>query len=283
MRILMLHNLDRAAERIVMIEAGEVLKAAGASIIIPQEDTDKLPDYMVRVALDKALDIADAIVAIGGDGSILKAAALASKKNIPILGINMGRLGFLSELEPNEVGELTRLAAGEYTIEKRMMLEAKVMRRGETVYRSHGLNDAVLTRGPGCKVMEVDIYSDHQFIAKFRSDGVIISTPTGSTAYSLSAGGPIIDPTENNLTITPICAHGLYAKSFVLAPTRQVTVGVRSMRSKYSYLSVDGKDDFEVHDDDLIVVKQSEYVTDMIKIKGRSVYDIVRDKMNYGI
>ncbi len=279
----MLHNAERAAERVVMTEAGNVLRAAGASIIIPNTNTNKLPDYMVRVAIDKALDIVDAIVAIGGDGSILKAAALASKKKLPILGINMGRLGFLSELEPNEISELTRLVEGGYTIEKRMMLEAKVIRRGDELYSNHGLNDAVLTRGPGCKVMEVDIYSDHQFIAKFRSDGVIISTPTGSTAYSLSAGGPIIDPTENNLTITPICAHGLYAKSFVLAPTRQVTVSIRSMRSRYSYLSVDGKDDFEVHDDDLVVVKQSEYVTDMIKIKGRSVYDIVRDKMNYGI
>jgi len=280
MNILLLCNRERPGEREVMLESAAILKDHGAFLY---SAADEGVDYIERINPEEGIKVADALVVVGGDGSILSAASLASKYEVPILGINMGRLGFLSELEPEEIDLLSCLMKGKYTIERRMMLEASIVRSGETVYTGHGLNDAVLTRGVGCKVMEFDIYADSQFIAKFRADGVIISTPTGSTGYSMSAGGPIIDPTEHNLTATPICAHGLYAKSFVLASERVVTVGVRSLRSKSSVLSVDGRDDFPVLDDDLIVIKQSPFVTDMIKVKGGSVYDVIRDKFNYGI
>ncbi len=228
---------------------------------------------------DAALDGADVAVVVGGDGSILRAARALAPRGIPILGVNMGRIGFMSELEPSELDAIGAMCLGEYDIEERMMLRTTVRRGGETLLDAHSLNDMTVNRAENHKLIELDIWCDAQFLSKFRADGVIVATPTGSTAYSMSAGGPILEPTLHNLTITPICAQGLYTKSFVLAPNRRVSIKIADGH-RGALLTPDGQEGVRVSAGDEIIVSQSPYVTRLVRIKGKSVYEIIRDKLN---
>ena len=227
----------------------------------------------------EALDGTDVAVVVGGDGSILRAAHALAPRGIPILGVNMGRVGFMSELEPNELDAVDAMCRGEYDTEERMMLRTTVRREGNLLLDAHSLNDVTINRAGNRKLIELDIWSDAQFISKFRADGVIVATPTGSTAYSMSAGGPIIEPTLHNLTITPICAQGLYAKSFVLAPNRRVSVKIADGH-RGAILTPDGQEGVCVSSEDKIMISQSPYVTRLVRIKGKSIYEIIRDKLN---
>lgn len=217
---------------------------------------------------------------VGGDGSILRCGARGCPRGIPILGVNMGRVGFMSELEPSELEAIGAMCRGEYDMEERMMLRTTVRRGNETLLDAHSLNDMTVNRAENHKLIELGIWSDAQFISKFRADGVIVATPTGSMAYSMSAGGPILEPTLHNLTITPICAQGLYAKSFVLAPNRRVSIQIADGH-RGAILTPDGQEGVRVSAGDEIIVSQSPYVTRLIRIKGRSVYEIIRDKLNF--
>ena len=227
----------------------------------------------------EALDGTDVAVVVGGDGSILRAAHALAPRGIPILGVNMGRVGFMSELEPNELDAIGAMCRGKYDTEVRMMLRTTVRREGNLLLDAHSLNDVTINRAGNRKLIELDIWSDAQFISKFRADGVIVATPTGSTAYSMSAGGPIIEPTLHNLTITPICAQGLYAKSFVLAPNRRVSVKIADGH-RGAILTPDGQEGVCVSSGDEIMISQSPYVTRLVRIKGKSIYEIIRDKLN---
>lgn len=263
------------------LSCAELLRSCGVRVTAPIEYCAE----SVRTALDAqsendALDGADVAVVVGGDGSILRAAHAAAPRGVPILGVNMGRVGFMSELEPAELSALTAMCCGTYDIEERMMLHTIVRREGELLLDAHSLNDVTINRAENRKLIELDIWSDTQFISKFRADGVIIATPTGSTAYSMSAGGPIIEPTLHNMTITPICAQGLYAKSFVLAPNRRVSLKIADGH-RGALLTPDGQEGVRVSAGDEIAVSQSPYVTRLIRIKGKSVYEIIRDKLNF--
>lgn len=263
------------------LSCAELLRACGVRVTAPAEYCAE----SVRPALDAqpeaaALTGADVAVVVGGDGSILRAAHAAAPRGVPILGVNMGRVGFMSELEPSELSALTAMCQGTYDIEERMMLRTTVRRGEKLLLDAHSLNDVTVNRAENRKLIELDIWSDTQFISKFRADGVIVATPTGSTAYSMSAGGPIIEPTLHNMTITPICAQGLYAKSFVLAPNRRVSLKIADGH-RGALLTPDGQKGVRVSAGDEIVVSQSPYVTRLVRIKGRSVYEIIRDKLNF--
>ena len=263
------------------LSCAELLRTCGVRVTAPVEYCAE----SVRAPLgarpeDVALDGADVAVVVGGDGSILRAARATAPRGIPILGVNMGRVGFMSELEPSELSAFTAMCRGEYDIEERMMLRTTVRRGGTLLLDAHSLNDVTVNRAENRKLIELDIWSDAQFISKFRADGVVVATPTGSTAYSMSAGGPIIEPTLHNMTITPICAQGLYAKSFVLAPNRRVSLKIADGH-RGALLTPDGQEGVRVSSGDEIVVSQSPYVTRLVRIKGRSVYEIIRDKLNF--
>ena len=271
----------RAGAREVAEKSAALLDKAGISLCAPREYSRSvpLPGCVELVDDDACMEGADLALVIGGDGSILRANYFAAPLGVPILGINMGRLGFLSELEPDETGLLAKLIEGQYSIETRMMLSVSIRRAGQCVYQAQALNDVCVNRAAGSKILSMDILADEQFLARFRADGVIISTPTGSTAYSLSAGGPIIEPTLENMTITPICAHGLYAKSFVLAPQRHIRLVLTD--SHGAALSPDGRAGFSIEAGDEIQIAQSPYTTRLVRIKGKNVFEIIRDKLNY--
>ena len=257
------------------LEAARILHEAGIGTRIYAPEEHELPDYLVRMGQAEALNDAQLAVVIGGDGSILRVAAHAAPRGIPILGVNMGHLGFMAELEPDELERLPEVLAGRYTLERRMMLRVQVVRGGVTYSRGHVLNDAVVSRGTVGRILDVGVLADGVQVGQYRADGVIAATPTGSTAYSLAAGGPVIEPAARNIIITPVCAHALYARSFVLAPGRRVTISAESE----AVLTLDGRDGLVVAPGETVAVTRSPYTTDLIRIKNRSVFDVLHAKL----
>lgn len=245
-------------------------------------------DPRSRIELPKHLDfcdmqteLADAamLVCFGGDGTILHAAKDANPLDVPVLGVNMGSVGFMAELEHGELTKLAKVAAGDYTIETRMMLDVTVNREGKPIFQDVALNDAVIIKGAVGRVVDLEVHADHMLMSSFSGDGVIISTPTGSTAYSMSAGGPIVEPTVENMIVTPICPHALYAKSFVLGPDRTVGVYLDRRSRKTAYLSVDGGRAFKLLTGDAVEMKKSSRKTRLVKLTGKSFYELINQKL----
>ena len=227
--------------------------------------------------LDNELSSAEMIITFGGDGTILRAARAASDLGVPILGINMGGKGFIAELEVEDVELIRSVALGGYEIENRMMLDVEVNRGNETVCRDYALNDIVL-RGDN-KVIDLTLFGDGQRISKFSGDGTVIATPTGSTAYSMAAGGPIVEPSAQNIIVTPICAHVLETKSFVLVSDRRVSVEIGCKNNNPAYLSVDGGEQVRIQSGDIVNVYKSGRYTRLVRIANRSFYRKVSEKL----
>lgn len=185
----------------------------------------------------------------------------------------------MAELEQGELSQLSKLAAGKYAVETRMMLDVRVRREGRTVFSDIALNDAALTKGAAARMVELEIYGDKTLMTGFSSDGVVISTPTGSTAYSMSAGGPIVEPTAENIIVTPICPHALSARSIVLGGDRQVAVRMGRMTRKTAYLSVDGGRAFRLSGGDTVELRRSAAKTRLVRLTGRSFYEILNHKL----
>lgn len=222
------------------------------------------------------------LICFGGDGTILHAAKDANPYQIPILGVNMGSVGFMAELEHSELSLLSRLVSGKYVVEERMMLETVVKREGKVVYRDTALNDAVLTKGSVARVLDLEVTGDRVTITAFSGDGVIICTPTGSTAYSMAAGGPIVEPSAKNIIVTPICAHSLKVKPMVLDRDRTVGVRLEQGSRRSAYLSVDGGKSYKVLSSDRVEVRRAEQVTRLIRLSGRSFYELIHQKLGKG-
>lgn len=234
----------------------------------------------VRLAsLPEELKDADFLICFGGDGTILHAARDANLRGIPILGINMGSVGFMAELEHSELHHLAKLAAGDYTIETRMMLDVRVYRDDKEIAKDVALNDAVITKGAVARVLDLEITGDGVVMSSFSGDGVIISTPTGSTAYSMAAGGPIVEPTAENLIVTPISAHSFHARPFVLDRSRTVGVGLVRGSRKIAYLSVDGGRAFKLIAGDRVEIRRSEITTKLVRLTNRSFYQMIYQKL----
>ena len=224
---------------------------------------------------------ADMAITLGGDGTLLSAAAAVSLHDIPILGINLGRLGFLAEIEPDDIAHyIGKLLNDDYHIENRIMLQADVIRNGETIAQFHALNDIVVSRASLSRLLNLKLLIDGHNLDAFYSDGVILSTPTGSTAYSLSAGGPILDPSLDAVLMTPICPHTMHARSMVLPLNRVYSVKLDVHGAPSSTVTADGKTGIGLMEGDTVTVKRSPYTTKLIKITGKSFYDTVRQKIS---
>lgn len=242
----------------------------------------ELPKHLEFLPLREGLAQADILVCFGGDGTILHAAKDANTFGVPILGVNMGSVGFMAELENGELGQLSKLAQGKYAIEARMMLDVQVQRGGRVIYQEVALNDAVVTKGAVARVIDLSVYGDQVLISELAGDGVILSTPTGSTGYAMSAGGPIVEPTAENIIFTPICAHSLNAKAVVLDSERLISVRLGKDSRKSAYLSVDGGRAFKLSAGDRVEVAKSAYQTRLVKLTGRSFYEVLNQKLGRG-
>ena len=219
------------------------------------------------------------LICFRGDGTILHAAKDATAFHVPVLGVNLGSVGFMAELEQGELSMLSRLASGKYTVEDRMMLDVAVRREGKVVYRDLALNDAAVTKGAVARVVDLEVCGDGTLISSFSADGVVVSTPTGSTAYAMSAGGPIVEPTAENIIVTPICPHALSARSFVLSRGRKVSVRLGKLTRRTAYLSVDGGRAFRLSGSDTVELRESQSRTRLVRVTGRSFYEILNHKL----
>jgi len=229
---------------------------------------------------EKAVESADMVVSLGGDGSILHTAQQAAVHNIPVLGINVGRMGYMAELETDELEWIEKIIRGNYTTEERMMLDVEIHRGERIIYKNIGLNDAVIAKVNYANTVDLDIYTDEFFISHYQGDGVIVATPTGSTAYSMSAGGPIVDPLSSNMIITPVCTHSLSAKPIVLSPKRKITIQALSEPSGIIGMSLDGAEVKPLEKGDRVVIKKSDFTTKLIRVKDKNFYDILCSKLS---
>ena len=229
--------------------------------------------------LQQEIRHADLLIAFGGDGTILHLARTVALHSVPVLGINLGSLGFMSELEPNELERLNDLKNWDFSVESRMMLDVTVLREGKPVYSNIALNDAVVSKGSVARVVRLDIFTEEGRLTKVTGDGVVISTPTGSTGYSMAAGGPIVEPTARNLLLTPICPHSTRASSYVLSPDHTITIEAADANRKFVYLSVDGGKAFSLKNGDKVRVRQSKFTTKLVRLSKKSFCEILDSKM----
>ena len=249
------------------------LKVAGS------DDADFYSDESLSEQLlswEKELKL---IIVVGGDGTILRVARDLACWNLPVLGINLGHKGFLAEIEVEQMERfLQYIATGQYSYQERMMLEAKLTRGGEVLANYLALNDIVVSRGPFSRIIKVDAYINEDFMESYFGDGVIISTPTGSTGYSLSAGGPIANPTMELFLVTPICPHSLYNRSVIIKGTDLIKLRVDS-RQVQVMLTVDGQVRYALEDEDQVVVSKSDQKVRLVSFHEFSFYRMLHQKL----
>ncbi len=231
--------------------------------------------------LDQVYSEADILIVLGGDGSILEAARRAAQKGTPILGINLGRLGYMAELEMRELSLLSCLFDGSYTLEKRSMLRVELLSGGELRSFCYALNDAVISNGSVSRIVDVELSEGGDRVATYRADGLIIATPTGSTAYSMSAGGAIVDPRVPCFCVTPICSHSFSARPLIFSDHSVLEVKNICVREKMLYLTVDGRMNFELYRNQVVRITKSDMYTNLIRIKSYRFYKKLSQKMNH--
>ena len=274
-------NPFRDLEFCVTLQVQALLQQAGYQAVISPLFSDgasgRIPPGISTMPLALAIQEASLLVPFGGDGTILHAARAAMEYAVPILGVNLGTKGFMAELEPEDIALVVDAAAGKFPLKQRMMLDVSLHRNGEEIYSNSALNDVVVSGVVQC--IRLSAYGDGQKISEFSGDGIIIATPTGSTAYSMSAGGPLVEPMAENIILTPICAHVLAAKAFVLAPDRVVTICPSNLTGRQAILSVDGRRAMELQEGDKIVIRKSGFVTLMADAGRKSFYDAALEKL----
>ena len=282
MKLVLTPNPYRDKQFRVAQQAAKILEEAGAevSLCLPFDvDADfEIPEDIHFRNLNDEIRNADMLICFGGDGTILHSSKIATAHNLPVLGVNIGTMGFIAELEAGELELLKRIPTGDYKLETRSMIDVTVSNSGKQLFHETALNDAVVTKGAIARVIQIGICCDDVEATSYSGDGVILCTPTGSTAYSMSAGGPIIEPSAKNLLITPICAHDMLAKSIVVGPKRVITVRVGKIGRHNAFLSVDGGRAFRLSPGDVITARNSDKVTRLVRLKDTSFFEILNKK-----
>ena len=221
----------------------------------------------------------DLVIVLGGDGTLLNAARLTSQVKVPVFGVNVGHLGFLTEVETDGLfPALEKFLAGEYSIEERMLITASVLRSGVETARYVALNDFVITRGTFARIIDLSIFVGDQHVTDYSADGVIVATSTGSTAYSLSAGGPIIEPSLECVCITPICAHSLAARSVVARADARITVHLNSVSEEVMF-TIDGQHGFPLRAGDRVTIQRAEKPALFVKLSGRGFFQVLHSRL----
>lgn len=278
----LLSNLNREKIADLVDEIHTWLAAKNVDLLVDDQCAEKIDRRAGVCPRAELVHRSDCLMVLGGDGTLLNSARLAAPSGIPVFGVNMGRLGFLTEVDvPHLYKALELLLAGEYYIEERMMLEAAVTRDSKQSQPLTGLNDAVITKGAFARLIMLDTMVDGRHFNTYNADGVIIATPTGSTAYSLSAGGPLVVPDLDLLLFTPICPHALWARPLVISPHSEVQVTLRSRQGEIM-LTVDGQLGMHLQYGDKVRVKRARCRAKFIKLNNQTFFDILREKFKEG-
>ena len=263
-------------------QAKQILEDKGIEcsicLVFDVEQKNDLPRDIEFTPLEQALEDAELLICFGGDGTVLHASKDATKAGIPILGVNIGNMGYLADVDSGELDILGRLASDDFLLERRMMLQVQVLRDGQIIYDDIALNDAVVTKSAVARTVHLSVASDEQHPIVLSGDGVIVCTPTGSTAYCMSAGGPLVEPTARCIVVTPICSHDLMAKSFVLSAGRTVTIRSARQGRKTAYLSLDGGRAIRLLSSDTVQIRQAPFDTQFLHLRDRSMFEIINAK-----
>lgn len=269
MTVAVIPNLDKRGSSETVEKIGHFLKECGIVAYLP--DDICCAGYK-HAPTEELYKIADIIITIGGDGTIIRFAKRAALDGKAVLGINAGRVGYLANIEQNEFNLLEKLKTGEYTIEERMMLKIVVKENDNIIGEYEALNDAVISSGYLSRIIDVTASVDGGDVIMYHADGLIAATPTGSTAYSMSAGGPVIDPTMNCVCLTPICSHSLAAKPILISGEKQIKLKAFSKKRTDIFLSVDGRKVTPIKPYTEIFISKSENIVKLVRINDRSFY-----------
>lgn len=274
-KYLVLANDDKDIDLALSKKIVEYIETKGASACIV---SDVINDYDGIVIKEEYISDAKAVIVIGGDGTMLRAAAGIGDKNVPLLGINLGTVGFLTDVEVSNLYEaLDRLISGDYNIEKRMMIEGSL--KGK---KFAALNDVVITRAGFSRIIGLNIFVNNELLDTYEADGVIVATPTGSTGYNLSAGGPIVSPKSNAILVTPISPHSLSTKSIVFDSEDEIRIEIvkkRKTQETEAIVSFDGSNNEELSAGDVIFVKKATKHIELVKLYDLNFYRVLRDKI----
>lgn len=281
MNIYILPNLKKANSELYARNAISILTENKAELSMSRKYKTVFSDldFIEFSNEDELVSKCDIILAVGGDGTILKASSVASKYKKPILGLNCGRLGFMCTLEHNELDLLNNLCSGDYAIQKRIMLNGEIKKQNGENKTFTALNDIVVSKPPHSKISDFEVSKSGKVVSSIRADGLIFSTPTGATAYSLSAGGPIIEPDMECIEFTPICPHSLLSRTLIFSKTSKLTVKFYTNSNECFGLSVDGITNDDICLKDVLTISASDKYIELIDIKGGSFFDSVNSKL----
>ena len=280
MKVLLMPNLTREHSYSITLQTIEKLKELNVEYLIAPSCADDRFNELIKFEDDSdSINYCDIIIAIGGDGSIIHAAKKAAKKNKPLLGINAGNLAFMAGIEKNELNLLKNLIDNNYYADDRMMLTADVYNEENSiVYSNVCLNDVVVARGEQIEMINLSVECDSQKINSYSSDGIIISTSTGSTAYSLSAGGPVMDPTIESILLTPICTHSLFSRSLIFNPKSVITI-INEDKKNNCAISFDGEKAIPIPVNGKIIIRKSNISAKFIRIKSDNFIEVLNSKL----
>ncbi len=256
------------------------LTGKGFNVFIDRETSDVMG--IKGYSRSEMPELVDVVVVLGGDGTMLGAARLVAEKGLPILGVNLGGLGFITEVNRSDLfTAIETMLRGECSVEERIMIQADIMRNGEAITTYTVLNDLVITKGALARIIDLETQVDHSYVTTFKSDGLIMSTPTGSTAYNLSAGGPIVHPVLDCIVLTPICPHTLTNRPIVLSGGSLIEVGLKS-ESEDVFLTLDGQIGVSLKKGDVVKVKKSPHKTRLFIPGERDYFQVLREKLKWG-
>ena len=284
-KIAIITNFNIPEKANAAISVADKLISLGAQVLVAAFNREKLirgrrhRDAFCYLPLESVYTKADIIVVLGGDGSILEAARRAAQRGTPVLGINLGRLGYMAELEMGELEKLRDLVEGNYKLEKRSMLKVELFSGSELKSFCYALNDAVISNGSVSRIVDMELMENGETVSVYRADGLIIATPTGSTAYSMSAGGAIVEPSVPCFCVTPICPHSFGARPLIFSDSSVLEVKNVCVREKMLYLTVDGRINFEFYRNQTVRITKSNVETSLIRFKENGFYKKLYQKM----
>ncbi len=273
-------NYDKEAAMNMVSELASFLKEKECNPVVTYKIAEMTGLKDIGVTKYELYSKSDFIIVLGGDGTLLDTGRKAAKYGTPLLGLNMGTMGFLASADGEDAHEtIEKVLNGEYKLEKRLMLEAEISSESDNPKQYRAVNDVCINRGVFTRITEYSVYVDDEYLATFRADGIIISTPTGSTAYNLSAGGPVLKPDIECMVITPICAHTLHSRSIVVSADDTIRIEASFGTNGDIIMSMDGQTSVILNNGDTINVKKSASSVNIIKTNTRSFYEILRKKL----
>lgn len=267
----------------VLDELVHLLQGLGKELVLESRLAELVEDTSIpRASLDEIGEDSDLVIVVGGDGSLLSAARTLAKYETPVLGVNRGRLGFLTDISPDDIAvQVPAVLAGEYTRESRFLLDARVVREGKTVGRADALNDVVVNSGTSAQMIEFELSINGVFVYRQRADGLIISTPTGSTAYSLSGGGPIMHPTLDAVVLVPMFPHALSSRPIVVDGNSEIRLDILQRNRIHPPVTCDGQVNMTARPGDSVLVSKKPHRLTLLHPLGHSFYASCRDKLRW--